>query len=300
VPRTEPPIASRPSVDADLQREGLVRFLKPDWREPARIVLTTYETLRDLEFSFAKEPWSILVCDEAQKIKNPNALVTKAVKKLNVRFRVACTGTPVENSLTDLWCLFDMIQPGLLGALNAFGREYRSAIEAGSDRACAQLEKLRALVDPQVIRRTKAEVAKDLPEKIYVANCRLEMSNEQRAFYVGAVQRFDGRGTQDEEPGLHHLALLRYLRLVCAEPQGSAQVVEDDGLCGERARESRRAARELHLAGLWLMVVSPIGRPNLLSAKVAVSTARALAATPVPILTIPARIAALQLPLSDG
>ncbi|MCK9909244.1 SNF2-related protein, partial [Microbacteriaceae bacterium K1510] len=87
----------RAAVAAELQAEGLVRFLKPNWRGNAQIVLTTYETLRDLEFSFALEPWSILVCDEAQKIKNPNARVTRAAKKLNVRFRVACTGTPVEN-----------------------------------------------------------------------------------------------------------------------------------------------------------------------------------------------------------
>ena len=176
----------RASIDADLQQQGLVRFLRPDWRGSAQLVLTTYETLRDLEFSFAKEPWSILVCDEAQKIKNPNALVTRAVKKLNVRFRVACTGTPVENSLTDLWCLFDMVQPGLLGSLNEFGRDYGGIIENCSDRASMQLEKLRTLVDPQVIRRTKADVAKDLPRKIAVPDCRLEMSNEQRALLASA------------------------------------------------------------------------------------------------------------------
>jgi SNF2 family DNA or RNA helicase len=102
----------RASIDADLQKEGLVRFLRPDWRGRANVVLTTYETLRDLEFSFAQLAWSILACDEAQKIKNPNAMVTRAAKKMNVRFRVACTGTPMENSIADHWCLFDFIQPG--------------------------------------------------------------------------------------------------------------------------------------------------------------------------------------------
>jgi SNF2 family DNA or RNA helicase len=90
---------ARENIDEQLQSDGLVRFLKPGWRGNAHIVLTTYETLCDLQFSFALETWSILVCDEAQKIKNPSAMVTRAVKKQNVRFRIACTGTPVENSL---------------------------------------------------------------------------------------------------------------------------------------------------------------------------------------------------------
>jgi SNF2 family DNA or RNA helicase len=71
-----------------------------------------------------------MVCDEAQRIKNPAAMVTRAAKKQNVGFKVACTGTPVENTLADLWCLFDFIQPGLLGALNDFGQRYRKPIEA--------------------------------------------------------------------------------------------------------------------------------------------------------------------------
>jgi SNF2 family DNA or RNA helicase len=71
----------RSNIDAQLQSEGLIRFLRPGWRDGAKVVLTTYETLRDLEFSFAAETWSIMVCDEAQKIKNPSALVTRAAKK---------------------------------------------------------------------------------------------------------------------------------------------------------------------------------------------------------------------------
>ena len=83
----------------------------------AKIILTTYETLRDQEFSLARQPWSIMVCDEAQKIKNPAALITHAANAVQARFKVACTGTPVENALVDLWSLFDFAQPGLLGAL---------------------------------------------------------------------------------------------------------------------------------------------------------------------------------------
>ncbi|MEZ0219119.1 MAG: SNF2-related protein [Tardiphaga sp.] len=209
----------RASVDADLQKEGLVRFLKPGWRGNAKIVLTTYETLRDLEFTFAQDQWSILVCDEAQKIKNPNALVTRAAKKLNVRFRVACTGTPVENSLTDIWCLFDMVQPGLLGALNTFGREYGRIIETRADTSAQKLETLRHLIEPQVIRRMKKDVATNLPEKKMALGCTVEMSNEQRMLYSGALELYNGQSDTDGQVALHHLGLLQHLRLICADPR---------------------------------------------------------------------------------
>src|SRR5271166_6123526 len=152
----------RENVNQQLRKEGLVKFLRPDWRGSANVVLTTYETLRDLEFSFAAVKWSAMVCDEAQRIKNPNAMTTRAAKKMNVTFRIACTGTPVENTLTDLWCLFDYVQPGLLGALNDFGSRYRRPIEAETDEEKARVEELRALISPQILRRTKKEVAKDL------------------------------------------------------------------------------------------------------------------------------------------
>ena len=145
----------RASVDEQLRREGLVRFLKPSWRGDADLVLTTYETLRDLEFSFSRERWSVMVCDEAQRIKNPNAAMTRAAKKQQAVFRIACTGTPVENSLVDLWCLFDFVEPGPLGALNEFGANYRRPIEAQSDEDRAKVEELRAVVAPQLLRRMR-------------------------------------------------------------------------------------------------------------------------------------------------
>lgn len=238
----------RQSIDAQLQQEGLIRFLKVGWRGDAQVVLTTYETLRDLEFSFAQEPWSILVCDEAQKVKNPNAMVTRAAKKLNVRFRVACTGTPVENSLTDLWCLFDFIEPGLLGALNEFGRKYGRPIEMAPDSASEQLKELRQLIDPQVIRRTKAEVAKDLPRKIIAADCKVTMSNEQRGLYVGVVDVIN-RINEPSERALHHLAALQYLRLICADPRPygiEAFVPEDARVYRRKAPKMEWLIRTLH------------------------------------------------------
>lgn len=212
----------RDQVDERLRQEdGLVSFLKPGWVGNHKIVLTTYETLRNLEFSFALQPWSVMVCDEAQKIKNPAAMVTRAAKKQKAAFKIACTGTPVENTLADLWCLFDFIQPGLLDALDEFGKRYRKPIEARTEEEKAKVEELRQKIAPQVLRRLKADVAKDLKEKRVDADCRkLPLSDEQRRLYAGAIKLFRRR----DQPGAatpfkNHLGLLHYLRLVCTDPK---------------------------------------------------------------------------------
>lgn len=229
----------RASIDQQLQSEGLVKFLLPGWRGDARLVLTTYETLRDLEFSFAEERWSIMVCDEAQRIKNPSAMVTRSAKKQNVRFKIACTGTPVENSLVDLWCLFDFVQPGLLGALNAFGERYRKPIEARSEDEKARVEELRARIAPQVIRRTKAEVAKELKPKTE-RPCRVSLSPYQRALYAGALERFHQRNDLPDEsedtPFKNHLGLLHYLRLICTDPRPYGVETTEEALSHYRAK----------------------------------------------------------------
>ncbi len=209
----------REGVDEQLRSEGLVKFLKPGWRGASKVVLTTYETLRDLEFSFAAEKWSIMICDEAQRIKNPNAMVTRAAKKQNVIFRIACTGTPVENTLVDLWCLFDYVQPGLLGALNDFGRRYRRPIEAETEEEQARVSELREKISPQILRRTKAEVARDLPPKVDVPS-QVALSADQRALYANAVNLFKHRENPDSiNPFKNHLGLLHYLRLICTDPR---------------------------------------------------------------------------------
>lgn len=212
----------REAIDARLRSEdGLVKFLKSGWVGNAKVVLTTYETLRDLEFSFAAERWSVMVCDEAQRIKNPAAMVTRAAKKQNVLFKVACTGTPVENTLADLWCLFDFVQPGLLGALNDFGQRYRKPIEARNEEEAGRVEELRSLISPQILRRTKAEVAKDLPPKIEVQDCKkLQISIVQRNLYAKAIEDFKKRNDPSAAvPFKNHLGLLQYLRLVCTDPR---------------------------------------------------------------------------------
>lgn len=208
-------------LDAELKAQGVTRLLKKQWIGSAKLILTTYETMRDLEFALASQPWSIMVCDEAQKIKTPAALVTRSAKKQKVRFRIACTGTPVENTLADLWCLFDFIQPGMLGALNHFSRTYRQPIEAKTDEQAAKVEELRALIQPQILHRRKSEVAKDLPAPVEHAECkRLPMSDYQQRLYERALGTL--REQRDTNPSAQLQALLA-IRQICSDPHGFAE-----------------------------------------------------------------------------
>jgi SNF2-related domain/Helicase conserved C-terminal domain len=153
--------------------------------------------------------------------KTPNAMVSRAAKKQNARFRIACTGTPVENTLTDLWCLFDFIQPGLLGSLRCFAERYRKPIEAETDEEKTRVEELRRLIAGQTLRRNKAEVAKDLPLKIVDRGCRsLLISEEQRIYYEDALSKFKRGYGVGSSAGLYDLfGLLLHLRKVCSDPK---------------------------------------------------------------------------------
>ncbi|WP_269564325.1 type I Zorya anti-phage system protein ZorD [Kosakonia radicincitans] len=209
-------------IPVELRAQGIKNLLRPGWVGGAKIVLTTYETLRDQEFSLARQKWSIMVCDEAQKIKNPAALITHAANAIQAQFKVACTGTPVENTLVDLWSLFDFAQPGLLGALNDFGKQYLRPIEGATERNNLVLESLRRIIELQTLRRTKEEVAKDLPSKIEDISCKqLTMAPLQRDLYVSSIASYQNRQKMQDEleqPGAGMLGLLHRLKLICAHP----------------------------------------------------------------------------------
>lgn len=213
---------SKGEIPQDVRAHGIQNLLRFGWRRNKRIVLTTYETLRDQEFSIARQQWGVVICDEAQKIKNPAARVTQATKALQARFRIACTGTPVENSLTDLWCLYDWIQPGLLGSLNEFGAKFRRPIETKEQQDEAALNELRTLIEPQLLRRTKQDVAKDLPAKIEDVACKsLCMSALQLRLYRSEIGFYnDQRAMQEHlgQQGAAMLGLLHKLKMICAHP----------------------------------------------------------------------------------
>ncbi|SDZ85672.1 DEAD/DEAH box helicase [Microbulbifer marinus] len=143
---------------------------------PGRLVLTTYQTLRDYQFSLSRVDWSIVAFDEAQNIKNPNALATRAAKALKADFKLLASGTPVENSLKDFWCLMDTAVPGLLGAWQSFRENYISPIldAAEPDKRDVKItvgKQLRDKVGVYMLRRTKEERLDGLPKRtIYSGN----------------------------------------------------------------------------------------------------------------------------------
>ena len=137
---------------------------------PKRLVLTTYQTLRDYQFSLARIDWSFVIFDEAQNIKNPNSLSTVAAKALKARFKLIATGTPVENSLADFWCLMDTAKPGHLGAYQDFRANYIKPILQAEDvdKPNVRLgigKQLRHNVGALMLRRVKEEQLDGLPKK---------------------------------------------------------------------------------------------------------------------------------------
>ncbi|MBK8379824.1 MAG: hypothetical protein IPL14_18485 [Nitrospira sp.] len=161
----------------------------------------------------------------------------------------------MENTLADIWCLFDYVQPGLLGALNDFGRRYRKPIEAKTDEERVRVEELRARIGPQILRRLKADVATDLLPKIIVKECRnLRLSVVQRNLYAKAIENFKKRGDQQCVSAFkNHLGLLHYLRLVCTDPHPPGGVLNPESL-----EQYRKKAPKLD----WLLNQLPSSRPR--------------------------------------
>ncbi|MCP3892804.1 MAG: DEAD/DEAH box helicase family protein [Desulfobulbaceae bacterium] len=145
-------------------------FLNERLDIPQRLVITTYQTLRDYQFSLCSIDLGMVIFDEAQNIKNPNALQTRAAKGLKSDFTLVATGTPVENSLKDFWCLMDTACPGHLGNYQSFRESYVLPIlQAAGDEiedVRGQVgRQLRLRVGPLMLRRLKEDNIKGLPEK---------------------------------------------------------------------------------------------------------------------------------------
>jgi len=160
---------------------GAGRRLDPE----ADLVITSYGVLRRDVDALARVDWDTVVLDESHTIKNPNSQVARAALALPARFHLALSGTPVENRLEDLWPQLSFMVPGLFGSLASFRRRYAARGAAGRAR-------LERRVRPFVLRRTKSEVARDLPPRTDLVH-EVELSSEERAFYaaVAAAARTD-------------------------------------------------------------------------------------------------------------
>jgi SNF2 family DNA or RNA helicase len=146
----------------------------------AHVVVTSYPlAVRDMA-ALASHAWHYLVLDEAQRIKNSRSQATLSLKALNARHRLCLSGTPLENHLGELWSLMDFVSPGLLGNEAQFREHYRNPIEKRQETL--QAEHLARRVRPFILRRTKLQVAQDLPEKTETL-LRVELDGMQRDMY---------------------------------------------------------------------------------------------------------------------
>jgi len=220
----------------------------------ADLVVTTYPLLsRDRDW-LAMQDWGLVILDEAQTLKNPASQMAKTLREIPAKGRLALTGTPLENSLQDLWTLIDWINPGLLGDRKRFQTLFRTPIEKHGD-AAAQA-RLKRRLRPFLLRRTKEEVAAELPPRTEILE-RVELSKSQQALYESVRSRMDARVREAissrgmAAARITVLDALLKLRQVCCDPAlvktaAARSVVESAkrerlaSLLGELVAEGRR------------------------------------------------------------
>ncbi|WP_027339036.1 SNF2-related protein [Halonatronum saccharophilum] len=243
----------------------LVYYGTPDERKEMReeldkyeILVTTYsimsrdyEDLQEVEFSYT-------LLDEAHNIKNRQAKRTKGIKRIKSRYKLALTGTPLENSLDELWSIFDFLMPGYLGKYSKFRKKYLNPITKEDDKE--KLEDLKRRIAPFILRRRKEEVLDDLPQKM-INTYPVEMTSFQEQTYKAIVEEVKKDLVQKvEEDGFNKsriniLAALTKLRQICNHPD---LVLEEKG----KRRESGKLEalleliEEATLAGHKLIVFS--------------------------------------------
>ncbi|MFJ3307617.1 DEAD/DEAH box helicase [Streptomyces sp. NPDC086549] len=190
-------------------------------------VLTTYGTMRLDAGRLGEVPWGMAVADEAQHVKNPYSATARALCSIHARARVALTGTPVENNLSELWAILDWTTPGLLGRLGTFRARYARSVEGGGDPAAA--ERLSRLVRPFLLRRHKSDpgIAPELPPKTETDHP-VALTEEQTGLYEALVRETLERIRAADDMARRGLImkLLTSLKQICNHP---AQFLKEDG-----------------------------------------------------------------------
>jgi SNF2 family DNA or RNA helicase len=200
---------------------GPQRSQYKDKVEDYQVIIATYGSVRSDVQDFKQINFNYIILDESQAIKNPDALVSKSVKLLKAKNRICMSGTPIENNTFDLYSQMDFLNPGMLGGIDFFKKEYANPIDRDKDEYASV--QLRKLVYPFILRRTKEEVAKELPPKVEsVIYC--EMGPAQRRIYDSFKDRYrDMIMGRIEKDGLNNSAMyilegLLKLRQICDSP----------------------------------------------------------------------------------
>ncbi len=244
-----------------LVHHGLDRKKGPEFRrevEKSALVLTSYALLhRDFDL-FQEVPWAGVILDEAQNIKNPETKQARAARALKADYRMALTGTPVENHVGDLWSIMEFLNPGFLGSQAEFKRSFFVPIQAGQDPEATR--RLQRLTSPFVLRRLKTDksIIADLPDKLEMkVFCTL--TKEQASLYQAVVEEAS-KSLQDTGDGIQRkgviLATLSKLKQVCNHP---AQFLGDNSSLPDRSGKLARLTEmleEIHEIGDRALVFS--------------------------------------------
>ena len=224
-----------------LDREALAAA---DW------VMTTYETLRDHDRDFGLVRFAVMLFDEAQKIKNPGVRITDAAKGMNAGFRIAMTGTPVENRLSELWCIVDGVHPGFFGDLKSFSKDYETSHDPEAMKGLkTDLERQLGGRPPLMLRRMKSDHLPDLPPHEEIRHD-TAMPTEQAAAYRAALEM--ARGTDRRGAVLEALQRLRSISL----HPGAVDGQDDDAFINASARliAAFKALDDIHQRGERVLV----------------------------------------------
>ncbi len=221
----------------------------------ADLVLTSYALVRRDLTALSEVGFRYVILDEAQNIKNADSATAQACKSLPSDQRLALTGTPMENRLSELWSIFDFLMPGFLGSADSFNERFEQPIQVAGDLQVR--ERLRRRIQPFILRRLKTEVAKDLPPKTEtVAYCEMEpgqaslyreVLDESRRKVFDSIEKVGFKRSR-----VSILAALMKLRQVCCDPRllklppgtllpGSAKLERFTGLVDELVNEGHRA-----------------------------------------------------------
>jgi superfamily II DNA or RNA helicase len=204
----------RPAEGNDHDTLDVAQLREADW------ILTTYETLTDHERSFARIAYSVVLFDEMQKIKSPDTLNTKAAKALNAEFVVGLTGTPIENRMEDLWCLFDRLIPGFLGDLKGFSKAFQQETPEKLSELKRTLDTPLQAAPPVMKRRMKVDILEGLPTKQEKKYPTVMPAAQARA-YRELIQ--EARGSGDRSRGFM-LKVLHGMRGVSLHPDDPSSI----------------------------------------------------------------------------
>lgn len=219
-------------------RGGTSKLDVSHWKD-AGVVLTTFETMRDYHMSFARVPFSAIVYDEIQKLKNPASQMTRAAKALNAQIQLGMTGTPVENRLQDLWSISDVVFPGFLGASKDFERTYPADDQSALKSLQDKLIERDGTAPPFMLRRMKEAILSGLPTKEVVAY-EVVMPAEQADAYDRVLARARALRQSGDRGAM--LKILHMLRGTSLHPKPPVGLEDFDGYIAASARLAKTFA----------------------------------------------------------